>query len=210
MVLSSSPLATSPPSLQNQCGARGKQSRRRARHHRRRRPIRIRHVDAVRMGWTTEAQQSPRLSPASNRPDGNDQSRNLVASGSWSFKPKCSLDLQFPRASVQAGGKAQKLIYSLEKTEVWNSLSFIEGDACMQNMVVVFQECHSAELEISDPRVVSRLPHDHEIRNSGTTELLSSTQPMDTPQKLAKQHRTCPPRLLRKDLLNVTPGILCT
>ena len=69
-------------------------------------PVYIGHVGKVHTSWTTEAQQSPRLSSASNLPDGTDQPHNISASVSLSVKSKCSPDLWYPNTSLQAGGKA--------------------------------------------------------------------------------------------------------
>lgn len=57
------------------------------------RPVYVGHVGKVHTSCATEAQQSPRLSSASNLPDGTDQPRNVSASVSLSVKSKCSLDL---------------------------------------------------------------------------------------------------------------------
>lgn len=138
-MLSSCSLAASPPSLQNQCGQEVNRATG-ALTAGGRGPVHVGHVDDAGTGWTTGARQSPRLGSASNLPNGTTQSHNFSASVSLSVESKCSVDLSFPKAILQARGKAfpsnQRQICSTEKTtlcptsEVWNSLSFIERDVC--------------------------------------------------------------------------------
>ena len=122
---------------------------------------------------------------------------------------KCSLNLWFPNAGLQAAGKAfpsnQEDVYSTDEmtwcpaSEVWESLSFPGGDVCN----VDHSSCFSgvlfrAKLEMSNPRVVPRLFHvTMRSRNLGPPSSCPPVWSMDMSFKLAKMCRTSPQTLPR-------------
>lgn len=135
---------------------------------------------------------------------------------------KCSLNLWFPNAGLQAAGKAfrsnQENVYSIDEmtwcpaSEVWDSLSF-RGDACNADHSSCFSGVlFRAKLEISNPRVVPRLFHmTMRSRNLGPPSSCPPIWSMDMSCKLAKICRTSPQTLPShtKDVLNPTLSILC-
>ena len=162
-------------------------------------------MDKVRTGWTREAQQGPSSAlPATCQMA---LTNHVMPQPQFPCLLKCSLNLWFLNAGLQAAGKAfpsnQLTSTSTDEvtwcpaSEVWDSLSFRGGDVCNADHSSCFSGVlFRAKLEMSNPRVVPRLFHvTMRSRNLGPPSSCLPMWSMDMSCKLAKIWRTSPQTL---------------